>query len=146
MTGAPPKHGFAEAKRAEIRAAASEMGIDEAYISRLVEGFYTRVRADALLGPLFDREIGDQWDPHLARMKAFWASVALNAGTYSGRPIPVHQRLEGVTPRYFQRWLELFHGTLADTAPSDGAVAYFMSRAERIAANLQGAMFERAMP
>jgi hemoglobin len=142
VTGAP-RHAFAEAKRAEIRAAAAEMGIDEAYLGRLVDRFYDRVRADALLGPVFEREIGGQWEPHLARMKAFWASVALNAGTYSGRPVAVHQRLEGVTRGHFVRWLELFHDTLAATAPSAEAVDYLMSRAERIGANLQAAMFER---
>ena len=77
---------FAEDKRAEIRANAAALGIDEAYISLLVERFYARVRADATLGPIFEREIGDAWDPHLARMKRFWASVALNAGTHAGGP------------------------------------------------------------
>jgi hemoglobin len=141
-----PLPSFAEDKRAEIRAAAGRLGIDEDYISRLVEAFYARVRADATLGPIFEREIGDRWDPHLARMKAFWASVALNAGTYSGRPVPVHQRLEGVSPRHFAHWLGLFRETLAETAPSAEAEAYFMLRAERIAASLQMAMFERFPP
>ena len=84
MNTALPTRSFAEDKRAEIRASAAALGIDEAYISRLVECFYARVRADAMLGPIFEREIGDRWEPHLARMKAFWASVALNAGGYSG--------------------------------------------------------------
>lgn len=143
MTAAPPPRSFAEEKRAEIRAAAARLGIDEAYISLLVEAFYTRVRADAVLGPIFEREIGDRWDPHLARMKAFWASVALNAGAYSGRPVPVHQRLDGVSREHFSLWLGLFRETLAETAPTPEAADYFMLRAERIAASLQMAMFER---
>jgi hemoglobin len=76
-------------------------------------------------------------------MKRFWASVALNAGTYSGQPVPVHQRLSGVTRDHFAHWLWLFHETLAETAPSLAAVEYFMLRARRIAASLQIAMFER---
>jgi len=143
MTTVPPARSFAEDKRAEIRASAAAIGINEAYISRLVECFYVRIRADASLGPIFENRIGDQWDPHLARMKAFWASVALNAGAYSGRPVPVHQRLDGVTRRHFAHWLELFRETLTETAPSAEAVEYFMSRAERIAASLQMAMFDR---
>ena len=134
---------FAEDKRAEIRANAAALGIDEAYISLLVERFYARVRADATLGPIFEREIGDAWDPHLARMKRFWASVALNAGTYSGQPVPVHRRLPGVSRDHFAHWLGLFQETLAETAPSPAAVDYFMLRARRIAASLQIAMFER---
>lgn len=133
----------AEEKRAGIRARAAGIGIDEAYISRLVDSFYARVRADAMLGPIFEQAIGDRWEPHLARMKAFWASVALNAGVYSGRPVPIHQRLEGVSARHFGHWLALFRETLTETAPSVEAVDYFMLRAERIAASLQIAMFDR---
>ena len=88
MTAAQVR-SFAEERRAEIRAKAAAIGIDEAYISRLVDCFYARVRTDETLGPIFEEAILDQWEPHLARMKAFWNSVALNAGEYSGRPVPV---------------------------------------------------------
>jgi hemoglobin len=131
----------ANARRAEIQAHAGAMGIDEAYVSRLVDAFYERVRADARLGPIFDAVIGDRWDEHLPRMKRFWASVALNAGTYSGKPVPAHQQLKDVEPQDFQVWLALFRRTLEDTAPSQKAVSYFMERAERIAESLQLAMF-----
>ncbi len=131
----------AEERRKEIQSNAALMGIDELYISELVETFYQRVRADPDLGPIFDHVIGDNWDPHLARMKNFWASVALNAGLYSGKPVPKHQQLSNVTPKHFETWLSLFHQTLKDTAPTPGAVLYFMERAERIANSLQLAMF-----
>lgn len=131
----------AHARRAEIQAHAAAMGIDEAYISRLVDAFYDRVRADARLGPIFDDAIGDRWDEHLPRMKRFWASVALNAGTYSGKPVPAHQQLTQVERPDFQIWLTLFRQTLDDTAPSREAADYFMERAERIAESLQLAMF-----
>lgn len=144
MTAAPSTRSFAGEKRAEIRANAAAIGVDEAYISLLVECFYARVRADALLGPIFEHAVNDRWEPHLARMKAFWASVALNAGTYSGQPVPVHQRLQGVSAGHFERWLALFRATLTGTAPSREAIDYFMLRAERIAASLQMAMFERS--
>lgn len=143
MTAAPSTRSFAGEKRAEIRAKAAAIGVDEAYISLLVECFYARVRADALLGPIFEHAINDRWEPHLARMKAFWASVALNAGAYSGQPVPVHRKLEGVTAWHFGRWLSLFSETLVETAPTTAAIDYFMLRAERIAASLQIAMFER---
>ena len=131
----------AEQRRAEIQARAAALSIDDAYISTLVDTFYGRVRADPLLGPVFERAIGDDWAPHLATMKDFWASVAFNAGRYSGKPVPKHQALEGVRERHFDIWLALFEQTLADTAPSAGAPAYFMERAERIAASLKLAMF-----
>jgi hemoglobin len=146
MSAPPAAHAIAEERRAAIRADAAAIGIDEAYVGLLVDRFYARIRADAMLGPIFEREIGDGWAPHLARMKAFWASVALNAGVYSGRPVPVHQRLGDVTRVHFAHWLALFRETLAETAPSPEAAAYFMVRAERIAASLQMAIFERFAP
>ncbi|MBI6628827.1 group III truncated hemoglobin [Pontibaca sp. S1109L] len=126
-----------------MRAAAAAKGIDEAYLSFLVDEFYSRVRADARLGPIFIGEIGDDWAAHLEQMKAFWASVALNAGLYSGKPVPAHQKLVGVERSDFGRWLGLFRDTLNDTAPTPEAAAYLKIRAERIARSLEMAMFER---
>lgn len=127
--------------RARIQAHAAAIGIDEAYISRLVDAFYARIRAHDVLGPIFEGEIGAHWARHLPRMKSFWMSVALNAGTYSGKPVPAHQKLLGVEEWHFGVWLELFRETLEDTAPTREAVDYFMERAERIAQSLKLAMF-----
>ena len=74
-------------------------------------------------------------------MKDFWASVAMNAGRYNGKPVPAHQKLTGVDASHFQIWLGLFRQTLEDTAPCADAIPYFMERAERIARSLQLAMF-----
>lgn len=130
----------AEERRREIEAAAAQMGIDEAYISLLVDAFYDRIRAHPQLGPIFADKISD-WGPHLTRMKDFWASVALNAGRYSGRPVPKHAALKSVQPEHFKLWLGLFREVLEKTAPSPEAVPYFMERAERIAESLKLAMF-----
>lgn len=131
----------ASVRRAEIQARAASMGIDEEYISQLVDAFYTRIRADEILGPIFAAKISN-WDVHLPKMKAFWSSVALNSGNYSGRPVPVHLKLkDDVEPKHFTLWLELFRQTLEDTAPSKEVVPYFMERAERIAKSLQLVMF-----
>lgn len=131
----------AKERRAKIRAHAAAMGIDEAYISRLVDAFYTQIRQHDVLGPIFNMAIGDNWDHHLPRMKHFWASVALNSGTYSGRPVPVHQKLTQVRAEHFAIWLALFRQTLIQTGASREATDYFMVRAERIAESLQLAMF-----
>lgn len=131
----------AEERRAEIQANAAALGIDEAYISLLVETFYGRIRAHELIGPIFETAIGDDWDHHLANMKAFWASVALSAGRYSGKPVPAHKKHTSIQPWHFKIWLALFEQTLKDTSPTPGAVTYFMERAERIAQSLQLAMF-----
>ena len=128
-------------RREAIRANAAALGIDDAYISTLVDTFYDRIRAHDLLGPIFDYAIGDKWDTHLPRMKDFWASVALNAGRYSGKPVPAHRKHTTIQPEHFTIWLALFEKTLTDTALTPGAVDYFMERANRIAQSLQLAMF-----
>jgi hemoglobin len=56
--------------------------IDEAMIHRLVHAFYAKVRLDPALGPIFNREIGDGWDHHLAKLCDFWSSVMLMTGRF----------------------------------------------------------------
>ena len=115
----------------QIRA---ETGIDEAMIARLVDGFYDRVRADPLIGPVFNERIGD-WGPHLEQMRLFWSSVALMSGAYHGRPMPKHLPLP-VDARHFDRWLELFEATARDLCPPTAA-DHFIERARRIAESLE---------
>ena len=106
-------------RRAEITdAIRRETGIDEAMIERLVRGFYRRVRDDALIGPVFAARIGD-WEPHLARMCAFWSSVALMTGSYHGQPMQKHLPLP-VDAAHFDRWLALFEATARELCPAAG--------------------------
>lgn len=129
-------------RRQAIIDQAHAMGINDAYIDLLVERFYERIRAHGVLGPVFDQAIGDKWPYHLARMKDFWASVAMNAGRYSGKPVPAHRRHSGsIQEWHFGIWLGLFRQTLEDTAPTSEAIDYFMERAERIAESLKLAIF-----
>ena len=115
----------------QIRA---ETGIDEAMIARLVDGFYERVRADPLIGPVFNARIED-WAPHLEQMRLFWSSVALMSGAYHGRPMPKHLPLP-VDARHFDRWLELFEATARELCPPVAA-NHFIERARRIAESLE---------
>ncbi len=134
----------AHERRRAIQEQAAKLRIDEAYVSVLVDTFYERVRGHAELGPIFQSVIEDNWDHHLGKMKQFWASVAFNAGNYQGQPGPKHKALTQTTDveaRHFEIWLQLFEETLQDTAPSPGAVPYFMERAHRIAQSLQLMMF-----
>ena len=85
-------------------------GPDARAITRLVHGFYADVRADALLGPVFEQAIGAHWDAHLARMVDFWSTVALGARSYRGNVMDRHMRLQGVTPAHFAAWVRLWAG------------------------------------
>jgi hemoglobin len=109
-------------------------GITEAMIERLVRSFYDKVRADEMLGPVFDARIAD-WEPHLAQMCAFWSSVALMSGRYHGAPMPKHLPLP-VDATHFDRWLALFEATVREVCPPS-AQDHFLERARRIAASLE---------
>ncbi|MDE1150063.1 MAG: group III truncated hemoglobin [Azospirillaceae bacterium] len=128
-----------ERTRQMLAAQAAGMGITEAFIDDLVETFYARVRVHPLLGPVFNTAIAD-WPAHLARMKDFWSSLALWTGRYHGKPVRAHQSMPGLTPALFPPWLALFRDTLADIAPSPQAAAFFMDRADRVAATLKAAV------
>ncbi len=125
----------AEERRAEMtRAIRAETGIDEVMIDRVVRNFYGRVRADELLGPVFEARIKD-WEPHLQRMCAFWSSVALMTGVYHGQPMRKHLPLP-VDAEHFDRWLALFEATVQDICPPKAA-DHFVERARRIAESLE---------
>ena len=113
---------------------AAHTGITEGMIEQLVRAFYAKVRADAVLGPIFEARIRD-WEPHLQQMFAFWSSVALMTGRYHGTPMIKHVRLP-VDAGHFDRWLALFEETAQELCPPEAA-AHFVERARRIAASLE---------
>lgn len=108
-------------------------GLDEAMIVRVVHAFYGGVRADPLLAPIFEAQIGeDEWAGHLERMCAFWGSMLLGRGGYDGRPLPAHLAIAELDDRHFARWLALFHAVTHAVAGEEAA-RLFVDRAERVA-------------
>ncbi len=114
----------------------------EGDLQQLVDSFYAKVRQDPLIGPLFNRAVGD-WPEHLEKLGAFWSSVMLTSGRYKGSPMAAHLRhAEGIEPAMFDRWLELWRETAAETLTPDDA-AQVIAKAERIAESLQLALYFR---
>lgn len=131
-----------ERRRLELEKRAEALGLDAATISDLVDAFYGRVREHPRLGPIFEAEIGDHWGPHLNRMKAFWASVTLTPGVYSGRPTPTHMRLTPMVEEGdFEIWLTLFRETLDQLGYSQPVQEVFLAKAEKMAMSFKLAMF-----
>jgi hemoglobin len=131
----PAQHQDVLARRAAFAAAVqARTGIDEAMIQHLVHTFYDRVRADAVLGPIFAARIAD-WEPHLQRMCAFWSSVVLMTGRYHGRPMQAHAPLP-IGAAHFDRWLAIFTATAQDVCPAPAA-EHFIGKAQMIAESLQ---------
>ena len=111
--------------------------LDEAMVAAVVRDFYARVRADDLIGPVFNRIIPeDRWPHHIDLITDFWSSMLLGTGRYMGRPMPKHLAIPDLTDAHFARWLRLFRVTAEIHCPEDIA-ALFVDRAQRIAYNFR---------
>jgi hemoglobin len=120
-------------------------GISEDGIVRLVDRFYAKIRADAQLGPIFERVVRGKWDKHLEKMRDFWSSVMLTTGRYKGAPALAHLRIKDIEPASFDRWLRLFGETCDELFDGEAAEA-FRAKAARIAESLKLALFFRPAP
>lgn len=85
--------------------------LDLGDVKKLVDGFYTKVREDGLLAPIFNSRIEDRWPIHLQKMYTFWETTLLGNHTYFGSPFPPHAQLP-VTHEHFARWMKLFTQTV----------------------------------
>ncbi|WP_246184227.1 group III truncated hemoglobin [Paraburkholderia bonniea] len=112
----------------------------EANLRALVYAFYDKVRADSLLGPVFEETLHGNWDAHLPKMCAFWSSLVLGTKEYRGNVQQVHQPLPGLEPKHFSHWLFLFLTTV-ETHYEPAAAVQFMEPALRIAHSLQLSRF-----
>lgn len=117
--------------------------LNRAAIAALVNDFYTDIRRDDLLGPIFNGAIGANWAPHLERMVDFWCSVMLSSGEFKGNVFGKHMQLQGIEMEHFRRWFGLFE-THVRRAFEPEVAEGFMAAAQRIGASLQYGYFGRA--
>ena len=76
-------------------------------IKQLVDHFYTKIRKDELLAPVFSAIIKDNWDNHLHIMCNFWSTILLYSKKYTSDPMYKHMAMP-VEKKHFDRWLQLF--------------------------------------
>ena len=132
--------GAAERRARITRDLMDKTGIDDPLIERLVRTFYGRVQADPLIGPVFAARIVD-WEAHIAKLCAFWSSVALMTGRYHGQPMQTHLQLP-IAAEHFDRWIAIFEATANELCPPEAA-AHFIERARRIADSFELGMAAR---
>lgn len=102
-------------------------------IEKLVNSFYEKVKADDLIGPIFNDTAKVNWDEHLPKLYNFWEDLLMGTNKYNGRPFPPHVSLN-LKMEHFERWLLLFFKTVDENftgLKADEA----KSRALRIAKN-----------
>lgn len=80
-------------------------------IQLLVDNFYSAVRANELLGPVFNGILQHRWPQHLEKMYRFWQTVLLEEHTYHGSPFPPHAPLP-IDKLHFDTWLAIWHNTI----------------------------------
>lgn len=93
-------------------------------IKHLVNEFYDKARTDEVIGFFFDKVIDVDWDTHLPAMCAFWENVIFSTGNYQGNPMETHRHVHNLyttTPAHFNRWLNLFTGTVDDLFEGENA-------------------------
>lgn len=112
----------------------STPSLNETSIAKLVDRFYDKVRADPLLGAVFNPVVAD-WGEHKRLLTSFWCSVVLRAGTYRGNPMAKHlpHAIEAV---HFERWLQLWGETVREVLDADAA-AVMIEYATRIGDGLR---------
>jgi len=66
----------------------------------------------------------------------------LISGRFKGNPVEKHRRLNGIEPRLFDRWVQLF-GETCNEVLDDDVAAVFRAKAARIAESLKLALFYR---
>ncbi len=130
------EESFAQKARREKIAQANAMGVDETLISEMVETFYRHIQTHDLLGPIFASKV-ENWEPHLARMKDFWTSIAIESGRYHGNPMGKHIAIKGLKVQHFDAWLCLWDRVVDQLVENEEAVNMFKDRAQRIAKSLK---------
>lgn len=111
----------------------------EAELPSLLAAFYSRVRADQVLGPVFESAVEDR-PAYLGRLADFWSSVMLATGRYKGQPVAAHlAHADRITPATFDRWLVLWEQCTNESLPKPAALA-MQKKAEHIAQSLSLAL------
>ena len=108
-------------------------------IQLLVDTFYTKVRADATIGYLFNDVARVTWELHLPRMYDFWENILFQTGSFKGNPMAAHVQLHQKSPLtagHFEQWLKLFLATVDELFEGDKA-ELIKQRARSIATMMQ---------
>ncbi len=93
-------------------------------IELLVNTFYEKVKADKVIGYIFNDIAKVNWERHLPVMYNFWENTIFYTGSYSGNPLLSHKHLHRVAPlnaEHFNQWLKLFTETVNELFSGDRA-------------------------
>lgn len=108
-------------------------------IETLVQEFYSKVRKDSLIGPVFDEQAKVDWDEHIPKLVNFWSDLLLGEDSYRGRPFPPHIPFN-LEISHFEKWLKLFIATVDENfigLKADEAKSRALGIAKNFLANIE---------
>lgn len=115
-------------------------------LSVLIHAFYSKIRANEEIGPIFNETIKD-WDSHLEKLIDFWESNLFAVRKYSGNPMLVHAKVDEqshhtLDPTLFGLWLNLWFDTLEELFTGEN-VEILKRRARKMGTVLLVAIYEK---
>jgi len=113
---------------------------DRQLINRFVIAFYSSVREDPTIGPIFNEAIGNHWAAHFETLTDFWVTVLLGVHVYKGNPFLVHKQLPTLRNEHFDIWLQIFEDIAHKELYPDLAT-HAIEKAHRIATSLRQGLF-----
>lgn len=84
-------------------------------IEKLIITFYEKVKADDIIGYIFNEVVKMNWEHHVPVIVDFWETILLDNPVYTKNAMEVHYTLnkkEPLLPHHFERWLQLFTNTV----------------------------------
>jgi len=106
----------------------------------LIKSFYSKVRDDEMLGPIFNPIIQD-WDTHELHIASFWERNLFLSGDFQGNPLVKHQEVDTfhiniITMDHFGQWIFLWVETINESYEGDVA-----EKAKRMARKMATFLF-----
>lgn len=104
-------------------------------IERFIKAFYETVRADEVLGIIFNEVVQMDWDHHIPLITDFWETILLDNPVYTHNAMEVHYTLNRIYPltkQHFDTWLRIFNETI-DSLFSGSRTELAKKRAHSIA-------------
>ncbi|MFN3892503.1 MAG: group III truncated hemoglobin [Beijerinckiaceae bacterium] len=114
MTDTPAVEDMQNKEAQEAEEARARQIIEDS-LEPALRRFYDKVKADELIGPVFERAVHD-WDAHIRIMVDFWSGALLGTGRYRGQPFAPHVPLR-IGQAHFDRWLVLWKEAAEETMP-----------------------------
>lgn len=94
-------------------------------ISLLVNTFYSKIRMDEVLGPIFNSHIPEEsWPEHLSKLTDFWETNLFGIAKFKGNPSQKHINVDknmdySIDQTHFGRWIQLWFETIDELYEGD---------------------------